>query len=148
MGRGLADDATPFLAAAASGRWAARLLAPVTGTIWHLALEEEWAEALARGTYERSTRGAGLDEVGYVHASRADQVDRVAQAFYADLDGGGAVLLEIDADALAGTGTAVVEEPGSADQTGERFPHVYGAIPTAAVRAVRPWRGSHAASVA
>lgn len=147
MGRGLAVDATPFLAAAAAGRWAARLLAPVTGTIWHLALAQDWADAVAHGAYTRSTRGAGLDEVGYVHASGDDQVDRVAATFYGDLEPGSLVLLEIDTDALADAGIAVASEPGSADQTGERFPHVYGAVPVGAVRAVHPWRGSRVASV-
>ncbi|PWD52297.1 hypothetical protein C8046_02350 [Serinibacter arcticus] len=146
MGRTLQDDATPFLAAAAAGRWAARLLAPVTGTIWHLALESDWARAVEHGSYETSTRDCPLAEVGFVHASLDHQVDGVAAAVYGDLAGSGAVLLEIDADALAAGGVAVVREPGSPDQSGDRFPHVYGAVPVTAVRAVRPWRGTLAAT--
>ncbi|GMA31277.1 DUF3866 family protein [Litorihabitans aurantiacus] len=145
MGRSIEQDPSPFLAAAAAGRWAARLLAPVTGTVHHLALAADWDDAVSGGTYAVSTRGVPLAAQGFVHASRADQVDGVADAFYADLADGGAVLLDVDADALREAGVAVVAEPGdprNASPRAERFPHVYGAIPTAAVRAVRPWRGS------
>nr|WP_284252579.1 DUF952 domain-containing protein [Litorihabitans aurantiacus] len=111
----------------------------------HLALAADWDDAVSGGTYAVSTRGVPLAAQGFVHASRADQVDGVADAFYADLADGGAVLLDVDADALREAGVAVVAEPGdprNASPRAERFPHVYGAIPTAAVRAVRPWRGS------
>lgn len=147
MGRGLAEDASPFLAAAAAGRWAARLIAPVRGTIWHLALVADWEDAEAEGAYGVSTRDALVSEVGFVHASLPHQVDTVAASFYADVADGGAVLLEIDADALAAAGIAVVAEPGRPDQSGDRFPHVYAALPLEAVRSARPWRGTFAATV-
>ncbi|TNU73111.1 DUF3866 family protein [Miniimonas arenae] len=148
MGRGLGEDASPFLAAAAAGRWAARILAPVRGTVWHLALADDWALAQRLGAYAMSTRGARLADVGFVHASSADQVDGVANAFYADLASEGAVALEIDADVLAGEGIACVLEPGDPrDQTSQRFPHVYGEVPVEAVRRALPWRGTLTATL-
>jgi uncharacterized protein (DUF952 family) len=99
--------------------------------IFHIATASDWQAARASGAYTTSTRGVTLEEEGYIHASRADQWEGVRVAFYADVTEP-LVLLEIDTDLL---GVPVVEEipaPG----TTETFPHVYGAIPPAAVVAV------------
>ena len=45
--------------------------------IYHVALERDWIDARSAGEYRVSTRGATLDEVGYVHASFAHQVPGV-----------------------------------------------------------------------
>ena len=148
MGRGLAEDAAPFLAVAAAGRWAARLLTPVPDRIFHLALQEDWDAALATDDYRVSTRGALVEEVGYLHASQPEQVDTVATAFYGDRAEQGAVLLELDVPQLREAGIAVVLEPGDPRASeGERFPHVYGAVPLSAVVSTHPWRGSLRASL-
>ena len=148
MGRGMDQDASPFLAAAAAGRWAARLLAPVPSGIFHLALADDWTAALAAGSYLTSTRNALVSEVGYLHASLPHQVDPVAASFYSDLADSGAVLVEIDVSELDKAGIAVVLEPGNPNQPpGERFPHVYGALPVAAARSTMAWRGSLRASL-
>ncbi|CAA9253011.1 MAG: hypothetical protein AVDCRST_MAG41-1989 [uncultured Corynebacteriales bacterium] len=93
----------------------------------HLALPAEWDAALAAGTYERSTRGKSLAEVGFIHASWPHQVRATAEAFYADL--AELVLLRID-PALVGAEIKV--EDG--------FPHIYGALPVEAVREAVPVR--------
>lgn len=93
--------------------------------ILHLALPDEWADAVAAGSYQRSTRGRSLAEEGFIHASFRHQLDGVAARFYADLDE--LVLLHVDRRALDAD-IKVEAVPG-----GERFPHVYGPIPVTAV---------------
>jgi len=106
--------------------------APDDMTIHHVALAEDWTAALTRGTYEVSTRGKHLDEVGFIHCARADQVAGVIERFYADV--AALVLLSIDVRRLD---VPVVHEP-PAPGIDERFPHVYGPIPCAAVVEVTP----------
>lgn len=101
--------------------------------IFHIATLADWDAARASGAYTTSTRGVSLDQQGYVHASRADQWEGVRAAFYADVTEP-LVLLEIDTDLLD---VPVVEEVPAPGLT-ETFPHVYGAIPPAAVVGVRP----------
>jgi uncharacterized protein (DUF952 family) len=96
--------------------------------IFHIATASDWQAAQASGAYTTSTRGVTLEQEGYIHASRADQWEGVRAAFYADVTEP-LVLLEIDTDLL---GVPVVEETPAPDMT-ETFPHVYGAIPPAAV---------------
>jgi glutathione S-transferase len=93
--------------------------------LWHLAEGPEWADAVRTGSYQRSTRGQSLAEVGFVHCSYPDQLAGVAAAFYADA--GDLVLLRID-PARVPAGIRV--EDG--------FPHIYGPIPVAAVTAAEP----------
>ena len=97
------------------------------GELWHLAERADWDAARAAGTYERSTRGLSLAEVGFVHCSRPDQLAGVAAACYADADD--LVLLRIDPDRIP---AEIRVEDG--------FPHVYGPIPVAAVTAAEPLR--------
>jgi glutathione S-transferase len=97
----------------------------------HLALAGEWAAAVAGdGWYRRSTRGLGLDEVGFVHCALAHQVAGVARRYYRGA--GEVVLLTIDPARLACPVRVEAAAPG-----GEAFPHVYGPLPVAAVVAVQ-----------
>jgi uncharacterized protein (DUF952 family) len=99
--------------------------------IHHLALAADWAAAQEAGEYRVSTRGATVDEVGFVHAAHAHQVAGVAERYYSDVTDD-LVLLVIDPDRL---GVPVVEEvpPGGT----EAFPHVYGPVRVDAVVEVR-----------
>lgn len=100
--------------------------------VHHLALVEDWAEAVDAGTYRRSTRGRSLDEVGFVHCSTAEQVAGTANAFYADCRE--LVVLTIDTDR---TGAERRDE----DLEGHGvFPHLYGPVPVTAVVAVTSYR--------
>ncbi|MDF1603777.1 DUF952 domain-containing protein [Nocardioides sp. YIM 152315] len=101
--------------------------------IFHIAALADWEAAQEDGAYRTSTRGMSLDEVGFIHASRADQWEGVRAAYYA-----GAteplVLLEIDTDLLD---IPVVEEPPGPG-VDETFPHLYGELDPAAVVGVTP----------
>ncbi|MCA0438184.1 MAG: DUF952 domain-containing protein [Austwickia sp.] len=113
-------------------------------SVWHLALASDWRAALADGSYPMSTRGATIDQVGYLHGSRdLAQADAVARRFYADV-AQPLVLLEIDESRLTTYGLVVRLEPADPALPpaagGELFPHVYGGpLPVAAVCSVRPY---------
>jgi uncharacterized protein (DUF952 family) len=101
---------------------------PSGAALFHVAEVEHWREAQASGRYERSTRGASLAEVGFVHLSTADQWPGVLRRFYADHDGG-LVLLTIDPTRLSAPVRWEPAHPGS----DELFPHLYGRLDTGAV---------------
>ena len=104
--------------------------------IYHLALAEDWRQAQQQGVYRRSTRGLDLDQVGFLHASAADQIAATYARFYADA--GAVRLLSIDPIRLEQAGIAVVWERDPL--LGECFPHIFGALPMAAVVAAEPYR--------
>lgn len=99
----------------------------------HIAVPDDWEAAQATGRYERSTRGRALADEGFVHCSYRHQVAHIANQFYADLPE--VVLLTLDAGLL---GAPVVDE--EAVPGGDRFPHVYGPIPLAAVVSAAVWK--------
>lgn len=106
--------------------------------LWHLAELEHWRAALRTGTYDRSTRGATLAEVGFIHASYPEQLPSVAKLLYSRVPEA-LVVLEIDPAALAEAGVPVRLEPGDPDDPGSPlFPHLYGALPASAVTRTRP----------
>ena len=99
--------------------------------VFHLAEEDVWAAAFATGEYRGSTLGRSLEEVGFVHLCYVGQLRGVADAFYQGRRG--IMLLVIDPSRLE---AVLVEEP--APGTDELFPHLYGALPVAAVVAAQP----------
>ena len=101
--------------------------------IWHIALQDDWRDAQLSGSYLVSTRGITLEEVGYIHCSKPEQIEGVAQRFYADLSE--LLLLEVDPERVE---SEIVEEP-PAPGVSELFPHIYGPLPITAVRSVRQW---------
>lgn len=108
--------------------------------VWHLAERPHWEAALASGSYDRSTRGATLAQVGFIHASRPDQLPGVAGDHYARVEEE-LLVLEIDPAVLSRHGVEIRVEPGDpADPDSERYPHLYGPLPVAAVTRVRPAR--------
>jgi len=101
--------------------------------IWHIALQDDWRDAQPSGSYLVSTRGMTLEEVGYIHCSKPEQIEGVAQRFYADLSE--LLLLEVDPERVE---SEIVEEP-PAPGVSELFPHIYGPLPITAVCSVRQW---------
>jgi len=103
-------------------------------TIFHVTTRAEWEAARAVGSYRMSTKGATLDEVGFIHASSAEQLPRVAAFLYAGSEEP-LVVLELDDDGIRGSGIRIPWEDGG---DGELFPHVYGPIDATFVVAVSP----------
>lgn len=97
--------------------------------IYHLARVDDWDAASASGEYRESTLGRSLDEVGFIHASTAEQLPDVAEMFYRD-EPSQLVVLEIDESGL----DVRWEDAGD----GELFPHIYGSIAVASVARVTP----------
>lgn len=95
------------------------------GTVWHLAERAEWERAVATGSYERSTRGLGLAEVGFVHCATPEQLPGVAERFFAGA--GDTLLLRIETDRVP---AELRVEDG--------FPHLYGPVPVTAVTSAEP----------
>lgn len=105
--------------------------------LWHLAESRHWAQALRSGTYERSTHGASLADVGYIQASYPEQLPGVARVVYAKVDE--ELVLEIDPRRLSQDGVKVRLEPGDPHDPGSPlFPHLYGPLPVGAVTRTRP----------
>lgn len=75
--------------------------------------------------------GAGIDlKDGFIHLSTGRQARRTAQLHFKGQDG--LVLVAVDDASL---GDALKYEPS---RDGDLFPHLYGALPMAAVLSVRP----------
>jgi uncharacterized protein (DUF952 family) len=96
-------------------------------SIYHIVAEADWRSACLDGSY----RPPSLAEQGFVHFSHEHQVSRTANLLYHGQDG--LIVVEIDPARLP---APVVEE--DLYDAGERFPHVYAAIPTQAALAVHP----------
>ena len=98
--------------------------------IFHIATAADWAAAQRSGTYTTSTRGVSLEQEGFIHASRRDQVAGVWKRYYADADEK-LVLLSIDTERLT--------SPWREDPVGnDSFPHIYGPINASAVLGAQP----------
>ena len=89
----------------------------------HICGVDDWRDA--EGDY----RPPGFETDGFIHLSRADQVLRPANRFYAGRDD--LVLLVIDERRVHGE---LRWEPSAVpEEAGERFPHLYGSVPVEAV---------------
>ncbi|MBC2934097.1 DUF952 domain-containing protein [Nocardioides sp. zg-1228] len=99
--------------------------------MFHIATAADWRRALATGTYTTSTLGRSLEEEGFIHASRRDQVQGVFDRYYRDVREH-LVLLTIDPARL--TAADVRVEPVGDDT----YPHVYGPLDRRAVVDVVP----------
>ena len=100
--------------------------------IYHLALEADWSQAQAGGgDYRVSTIGRSLGDVGFIHCSFENQLQRVADAFYRGRTD--VVLLSIDESKL----TSPIREENTEGGT-EPYPHIYGPLNIGAVVSVRP----------
>jgi uncharacterized protein (DUF952 family) len=90
----------------------------------HLCLRREWEQAVQAGVY----RAASLDELGFIHLSRPEQIQGVAKRYYAGVQG--LVLLWIDPHKLS---AEIRWEPSD----GRVFPHLYGELNIEAVLSVQ-----------
>jgi uncharacterized protein (DUF952 family) len=100
--------------------------------IFHIAEARAWSEAQVDGEYRHSTMGKTLDDVGFIHCARLDQVEVVASSAYRgerDL-----LLLVIDPTTVGGE---IRDE--NLDGGSEPFPHIYGPLNLDAVVDVRPF---------
>lgn len=99
--------------------------------LFHLALGSDWRQAQDMGSYCVSTRGLSLEQVGFLHASTAAQLEATYQRFYSDAPD--VLVLTINPQRL--------QSPLRADPapTGELFPHLYGPLPLEAVSDVRTY---------
>lgn len=89
--------------------------------IYHIAAAADWEQAQEEGEYKISTRGKSLADVGYIHASTAQQTALVANAIYGD--DADLVVLVIDADRV---GPEIRYE--LVVGWDEPFPHIYGPL--------------------
>jgi uncharacterized protein (DUF952 family) len=99
--------------------------------IFHIVAEPEWRAACEAGRYAPES----LAREGFVHFSYRHQVAGTANLRFSDAEN--LLVLEIDPNRL---GQPVIDEDlyGS----GQRFPHVYAAVPIAAVVAEHRLRRS------
>jgi glutathione S-transferase len=98
--------------------------------IFHIAEVQAWSDAQADGDYRQSTIGRTLDDDGFIHCSRFNQVEVVANAAYRgrrDL-----LLLVIDPTKV---GAEIRDE--NLDGGSDLFPHIYGPLNLDAVVEVR-----------
>lgn len=102
--------------------------------IFHVTTASEWDDVVTAGSYRRSTRGASLEEVGFIHLSDADQLPGVANFVYGNAQESLRVL-ELESEELLASGARLVWEDGGA---GEEFPHLYGPIELAWVLTLWP----------
>ena len=97
--------------------------------IFHVVFADDWAGAQRFGEYEGSTRAKTLDEVGFIHAATAEQLEHVLTAVYRDADLP-LVVAVIDEDALreAGVDTRWEEIPQSSSTPGTTGPAHHGRL--------------------
>jgi uncharacterized protein (DUF952 family) len=90
----------------------------------HLCRRRDWEQAVQAGVY----RAGSLDELGFIHLSRPEQIQGVAKRYYAGVQG--LVLLWIDPHKLS----AEIRWEAS---DGQIFPHLYGMLNVDAVQLVQ-----------
>ena len=105
--------------------------------IFHITTEAEWARAQVEGSYQGSTSGRTLAEVGFIHCALQEQVSRVASTFFAGVPH--LVVLRIAIDRLK---APMRFEDLRGDN--QLFPHVYGPLNLDAVVAVAPLSATRA----
>jgi uncharacterized protein (DUF952 family) len=102
--------------------------------LYHLTTRTEWQAAQEAGLYTSPT----LDSAGFIHASTAQQVINVANAFYPGQND--LILLVIDTESLRSE--LRWEPPDHIAETDELppeqglFPHIYGPVNLTAVAGV------------
>lgn len=90
--------------------------------LFHLTTKENWNEHKQSGNYEPES----LDSEGFIHCSSGSQVEDTANRLFAGQDQ--ILLLVIDASMIREDIKYEKDE-----ETGEKFPHIYGPISVNAV---------------
>ncbi len=99
--------------------------------LFHITERTSWEAALRTGRYRTSTRGVSLSEQGFIHCSLPHQLRTVAEYIYCDAED--LVVLVIDSERLDVPVEYEALEPGA-----DKYPHLYGPVPTSAVSEVVP----------
>ena len=97
----------------------------------HITERAAWLEAAGSGEYRMSTRGVTLENQGFIHCSLRHQLRGVAEVVYGDADD--LVVLVIDSARVLADIRYEAPETGA-----DKYPHIYGPLPTGAVTAVIP----------
>jgi uncharacterized protein (DUF952 family) len=92
----------------------------------HITDRVSWQEAAGAGEYRMSTRGVTLEQEGFIHCSLRHQLRAVAELVYSDAND--LVVLVIDSEQVPADIRYEAPAPG-----GQRYPHIYGALPVGAV---------------
>jgi uncharacterized protein (DUF952 family) len=95
----------------------------------HITDHASWQEAIGTGEYRMSTRGVTLEQAGFIHCSLRHQLRQVAELVYGDAND--LLVLIIDGEQVPADIRYEAAAPG-----GERYPHIYGALPVGAVTRV------------
>ncbi|MCO4755172.1 MAG: DUF952 domain-containing protein [Bacteriovoracaceae bacterium] len=93
--------------------------------IFHIVPRDEWEAAKKKGSYEP----ASLAQEGFIHCSKTDQLQTVANSFYKGQKN--LLILRINIEKVGAE--IKVEPPLEAPLSGILFPHIYGALETSAV---------------
>ena len=94
--------------------------------ILHICSKDDWLLALDQGEYLADS----LETEGFIHCSRPEQVENVANHYYAGLSR--LVLLHVDPDRL-------IPKVKWEAADGDEFPHVYGPLNLDAVTEIEPF---------
>ena len=93
--------------------------------VYHMLEPQDWHAACSKGYYE----AASLKSEKFIHFSHLNQVERVANLFYQNLEQ--MLLLEVDPTLCS---AKWIEE--DSEGTGELFPHLYGVLEVSAVKRI------------
>ena len=111
-------------------RFANRMILQGDNYIYHVARAQDWTDAEAVGYYAP----ASLTDEKFIHASQADQLERLKQSGLFTADAAWVVLtidpLKVQAEVQYEPGA---DPPGVTSPPDELFPHIYGPINTDAV---------------
>ena len=93
--------------------------------IYHVTTLSDWTHAQLHKQYDRSTKGKSIDQVGFIHASTALQLEEIKNKLYGDSPEK-LVVLVLSQSKLQRAGIDVRFEDGG---EGEFYPHIYAPIP-------------------
>lgn len=116
-------------------RFTNRMILRGNDPIYHVARAEDWSAAAATGHYAP----ASLADEGFIHASQADQLERLKRSGLFTADTAWVVLtidpLKVQPEVRYELGA---DPLGVTSSSNELFPHIYGSLNADAVVAVNP----------